>query len=78
MGPKAQSTDIVVEMKDKEQIKLGKVTLECWHTPGHTEESSCLAVINEAGKKDVLLTGDTLFLNEVGRPDLAVKTNLTA
>ena len=54
------------------------MTLECWHTPGHTEESSCLVVIDDTGKKDTIFTGDTLFLNEVGRPDLAVKTNLTA
>ena len=65
-------------MKDKERISLGKVTLELWHTPGHTEESSCLVVIDDTGKRDTIVTGDTLFLNEVGRPDLAVKTDLTA
>ena len=65
-------------MKDKERISLGKVTLELWHTPGHTEESSCLVVIDDTGKRDTIFTGDTLFLNEVGRPDLAVKTDLTA
>lgn len=63
MGPKANATDIVVEMKDKEQVKLGNVTLECWHTPGHTEESSCLAIMDQSGKRDILLTGDTIFLN---------------
>lgn len=78
MGPKSVSTDVVVTMKEKERISLGKVTLECWHTPGHTEESSCLVVIDDAGKRDTIFTGDTLFLNEVGRPDLAVKTDLTA
>lgn len=49
-----------------------------WHTPGHTEESSCLVVVDETGHRDTVFTGDTVFLNEVGRPDLAVKTELTA
>ena len=78
MGPKSIATDTVVTMKEQERIKLGAVELECWHTPGHTEESSCLVLINSEGKRDTIFTGDTLFLNEVGRPDLAVKTNLTA
>ena len=78
MGPGSIATQSVVPLKDKERINLGKVTLECWHTPGHTEESSCLVVIDDTGKRDTIFTGDTLFLNEVGRPDLAVKTNLTA
>jgi glyoxylase-like metal-dependent hydrolase (beta-lactamase superfamily II)/rhodanese-related sulfurtransferase len=78
MGPKSIATDTVVTMKEKERIKLGSVELECWHTPGHTEESSCLVLINSEGKRDTIFTGDTIFLNEVGRPDLAVKTNLSA
>ena len=78
MGPKAKETDVVVSLKDKEQMKLGNITLECWHTPGHTEESSCLVVLDDTGKRDTIFTGDTLFLNEVGRPDLAVKPDLTA
>lgn len=78
MGPRAIPTDTVVSLKDKETISLGKVKLECWHTPGHTEESSCLVLVNSEGKRDTIFTGDTLFLNEVGRPDLAVKTNLSA
>jgi len=78
MGPKANATENIVVLKDKETIPLGKVKLECWHTPGHTEESSCLVVIDENGKRDTIFTGDTVFLNEVGRPDLAVKTDLTA
>lgn len=78
MGPRSIATETVVTMKEQERIKLGAVELECWHTPGHTEESSCLVLINSEGKRDTIFTGDTLFLNEVGRPDLAVKTNLTA
>jgi hydroxyacylglutathione hydrolase len=41
-------------------------------------ESSCLVIVDHSGKRDTVFTGDTIFLNEVGRPDLAVKTNLTA
>lgn len=78
MGPKSIASDVVVTMKDKEQIPLGKIKLECWHTPGHTEESSCLVAFDENGRRDTIFTGDTVFLNEVGRPDLAVKTNLSA
>lgn len=78
MGPKATPGEGLVVLKDKETIKLGNVTLECWHTPGHTEESSCLVVVGNNGKRDTLFSGDTVFLNEVGRPDLAVKTNLSA
>ena len=63
MGPNSISTDTVTSLKDKEIISLGKVTLECWHTPGHTEESSCLVVIDDTGKRDTIFTGDTLFLN---------------
>lgn len=78
MGPKAIPSDTVVSLKDRETLNLGQIKLECWHTPGHTEESSCLVVVNGEGKKDIIFTGDTIFLNEVGRPDLAVKTNLSA
>lgn len=78
MGPKSIPTETVVTLNDKEAISLGKIKLECWHTPGHTEESSCLVLVNENGKRDTIFTGDTIFLNEVGRPDLAVKTNLSA
>ena len=77
MGPNSVASDTVHSMKDGEVIKLGNITLECLHTPGHTEESSCLILNDAAGKKDAAFTGDTVFLNEVGRPDLAVKTSLT-
>jgi hydroxyacylglutathione hydrolase len=63
MGPKSVAAEGVVTLKDKERIKLGKVTLECWHTPGHTEESSCLVVVDSTGRNDTIFTGDTLFLN---------------
>ncbi len=46
MGPRSIPTETVVTLNDKETIPLGKIKLECWHTPGHTEESSCLALVN--------------------------------
>lgn len=78
MGPKAAPGEGLIVLEDKAKIKVGNVTFECWHTPGHTEESSCLVLIDKNGKSDSVFSGDTVFLNEVGRPDLAVKTNLTA
>jgi hydroxyacylglutathione hydrolase len=78
MGPKAAAGEGLAILEDKATLKVGNITLECWHTPGHTEESSCLVVIDSKGKRDTVFTGDTVFLNEVGRPDLAIKTNLTA
>jgi hydroxyacylglutathione hydrolase len=58
-------------------ICIGGIQLKCIHTPGHTEESSCLLLHDQSGKQSVIFTGDTVFLNEVGRPDLAVKSTLT-
>jgi glyoxylase-like metal-dependent hydrolase (beta-lactamase superfamily II) len=46
MGPKSIPSDSVVSLKEKETLSLGKIKLECWHTPGHTEESSCLVVVD--------------------------------
>lgn len=57
---------------------MGDIELKLIHTPGHTEESSCLLMSDSEGQQSALFTGDTMFLNEVGRPDLAVKSNLTA
>ena len=78
MGPKALEENGITVMKNGDQITLGNIKLGCMHTPGHTEESSCLLVNNQSGKEEIIFTGDTVFLNEVGRPDLAVKTDLTA
>ena len=78
MGPKSLPSETIHTMKDGEKIQLGGISLECLHTPGHTEESSCLVLHDSKGKRDTVFTGDTVFLGEVGRPDLAVKTNLTS
>lgn len=59
--------------KDGELFKLGKISIKAIHTPGHTMESTCYLLINEEGKDTALFSGDTLFIGDVGRPDLAQK-----
>ena len=59
--------------KDGEIFKVGNITLELLHTPGHTMESSCFLLRDEEGKSTGIFTGDTLFIGDVGRPDLAQK-----
>jgi hydroxyacylglutathione hydrolase len=65
--------------KDGEKFKVGDVTFEVLHTPGHTMESSCFLLKDAKGKDIGLFSGDTLFIGDVGRPDLAqkVKAELT-
>lgn len=72
-GPLAQPEYDVYSAKDGEELKVGKVTIKVLHTPGHTMESSSFLLRDEAGKDTALFTGDTLFLGDVGRPDLAIK-----
>lgn len=77
-GPTAQPEFDAVIAEDNQIFKVGNVTLKVLHTPGHTMESSCFLLIDENGKETALFSGDTLFLGDVGRPDLAQKTaNLT-
>lgn len=57
--------------RDEEIFNLGNIKIKLLHTPGHTLESSCYLLYNEAGKETALFTGDTLFIGDVGRPDLA-------
>ncbi|MCH6234937.1 MBL fold metallo-hydrolase [Cognataquiflexum rubidum] len=59
--------------KDGQEFPLGKAKIRVIHTPGHTMESTCYLLINEEGKEEALFTGDTLFIGDVGRPDLAQK-----
>lgn len=63
--------------RDGEEFRIGKLTLRVLHTPGHTPESSCYLLVDENGKNQALFSGDTLFIGDVGRPDLAVKSDLT-
>ena len=62
---------------DGEVLKVGKVSIVVLHTPGHTMESSTFLLRDENGKDYAAFTGDTLFIGDVGRPDLAVKSDLT-
>jgi len=61
--------------KDGELFKIGHLTIEVLHTPGHTLESSCYLLKDENGRDNCIFTGDTLFVGDVGRPDLAQKGN---
>ncbi|MDR7130429.1 glyoxylase-like metal-dependent hydrolase (beta-lactamase superfamily II)/rhodanese-related sulfurtransferase [Algoriphagus sp. 4150] len=59
--------------EDGQEFKIGKAKVKVLHTPGHTMESSCYLLFNEEGKAEAIFTGDTLFIGDVGRPDLAQK-----
>ena len=72
-GPNTVTKFPVHVAKDGEKFSIGKVTIEVLHTPGHTLESSCYLLKDENGKDHCVFTGDTLFVGDVGRPDLAQK-----
>ena len=76
-GPGAKTDYDIHTAKDNEIFKLGKVSIKVLHTPGHTLESSTYLLIDENGKEHAIFSGDTLFLGDVGRPDLAIKSDLT-
>lgn len=76
-GPTAETGFNSITAKDNQEFTIGKVKLKVLHTPGHTMESSCFLLIDEKGKDMAVFTGDTLFVGEVGRPDLAVKGDIT-
>ena len=72
-GPTAQPAFECIVAKDGEEFKLGDVTIKVLHTPGHTMESSSYLLKDQEEKDVALFTGDTLFIGDVGRPDLAQK-----
>jgi len=72
-GPETVTKFPVHVAKDGEKFSIGKITVEVLHTPGHTLESSCYLLKDENGKDHCVFTGDTLFVGDVGRPDLAQK-----
>ncbi|WP_313114901.1 MBL fold metallo-hydrolase [Aequorivita sediminis] len=74
-GPLANPTFEAIVAKDNEVFKLGDVTITAIHTPGHTMESTTYLLKDENGKDYAIFSGDTLFLGDVGRPDLAQKAN---
>lgn len=76
-GPTAVTDFEAHVAKDGEQFKLGDITITALHTPGHTLESTTYLLTDENGKAHCIFTGDTLFIGDVGRPDLAQKGSLT-
>ncbi|HVU85308.1 MAG TPA: MBL fold metallo-hydrolase, partial [Puia sp.] len=70
-GPRTETQFPIHLAKDGEQFSLGDSTIEVLHTPGHTIESTCYLVRTEDGKPHAVFTGDTLFVGDVGRPDLS-------
>jgi glyoxylase-like metal-dependent hydrolase (beta-lactamase superfamily II)/rhodanese-related sulfurtransferase len=76
-GPTAKAGFDIHTATDGEEFKVGKLTIKVLHTPGHTMESATFLLLDENRKEHAIFTGDTLFVGDVGRPDLAVKTDLT-
>ena len=73
-GPNAKPKFECLIAKDNEEFKVGNITITAIHTPGHTLESTCYLLKDENNKEYCLFSGDTLFLGDVGRPDLAQKS----
>lgn len=72
-GPTAQPSFDAIVATDNQIFGIGNITIKVLHTPGHTLESSTFLLIDEHGKDYAIFSGDTLFLGDVGRPDLAQK-----
>ncbi len=76
-GPTASPSYSSYIAEDGERFELGNIEIKVLHTPGHTMESTTFLLIDEHGKDHAVFTGDTLFIGDVGRPDLAIKSDLT-
>lgn len=72
-GPNANPSFETIVAEDGQEFKVGDLTIKVLHTPGHTMESTTYLLKNESGKDHAIFSGDTLFLGDVGRPDLAQK-----
>jgi hydroxyacylglutathione hydrolase len=70
-GPETETTYKIEIAKDGQEFKIGKLTLQVLHTPGHTLESTCYLLLDENKEPYCVFTGDTLFVGDVGRPDLS-------
>jgi len=70
-GPTANPEFEAIIAQDNQEFKIGNCTVKAIHTPGHTLESTCYLLIDENGNQHGIITGDTLFIGDVGRPDLA-------
>jgi glyoxylase-like metal-dependent hydrolase (beta-lactamase superfamily II)/rhodanese-related sulfurtransferase len=76
-GPTAKTNFEAIIAEDNQVFKVGAITITVLHTPGHTMESVCYLLKDKRGKDYALFSGDTLFLGDVGRPDLAQKSDIT-
>ncbi len=76
-GPTATAGFKFHEGKDNETFNIGDIKIKLLHTPGHTPESSTFLLIDKYGNDYAIFSGDTLFLGDVGRPDLAIKSDVT-
>jgi glyoxylase-like metal-dependent hydrolase (beta-lactamase superfamily II)/rhodanese-related sulfurtransferase len=76
-GPNAKTNFEAHIAQDGEILKIGNIRIKVLHTPGHTMESTSYLLFDENGKEYALFSGDTLFIGDVGRPDLAAKSHLT-
>ncbi len=77
-GPTAKPEFEAIVAEDNQIFEIGKAKIKVLHTPGHTMESTTYLLIDESGKETAIFSGDTLFLGDVGRPDLAQKAaNMT-
>lgn len=74
-GPGANPSFDAIIAKDGQEFELGEITFKVLHTPGHTMESTTYLLRDRDGKDHAIFSGDTLFLGDVGRPDLAQKSN---
>jgi hydroxyacylglutathione hydrolase len=70
-GPNAKTEYDIHLARDQEEFQVGKVRIRVLHTPGHTMESTTYLLLDESGKEHCIFSGDTLFIGDVGRPDLA-------
>lgn len=76
-GPQASTAYESYIANDNEEFKIGRLTLRVLHTPGHTMESTTYLLLDENKKPICIFSGDTLFIGDVGRPDLAIKSDLS-
>ena len=76
-GPKTQTSFENIVAKDYQEFKIGDITIVAIHTPGHTIESTTYLLKDSSGKDHAIFTGDTLFLGDVGRPDLSQNSSMS-
>ncbi len=76
-GPKAETSFENIVAKDYQEFKIGDITIVAIHTPGHTIESTTYLLKDSSGKDYAIFTGDTLFLGDVGRPDLSQNSSMS-